>query len=62
MELGALIAEAWVPSLVRELRSHKPHGAAKNKKEYQAPGQADLSQLRARAKTTYRPAPWVYIA
>ena len=22
---------AWIPSLIRELRSHKPHGTTKNK-------------------------------
>ena len=29
LELGAFTAVAWVQSLVRELRCHKPHGTVK---------------------------------
>ena len=29
LRLGALTAVPWVRSLIRELRSHKPHGTAK---------------------------------
>ena len=32
--LGAFTAGAWVQSLVRELRSCKPGGAAKKKEKY----------------------------
>ena len=33
LELRAFTAVAWVQFLVKELRSHKPHGTVKNKRQ-----------------------------